>query len=931
MTQYQAKRFFIPEVIQTSQMDCGPASLKAVLEGFGIPASYGRLREACQTSVDGTSIDTLEELLVQLGLDAEQIMLPADYVLLPEAEALPAIIVVRLPNGLTHFVVVWSCHANWVQVMDPGAGRQWKTRQRFLNELFIHHFPVPALAWRDWAGSSGFLSPLQRRLRDLRLEETAITRLIDQALQDPGWRSLAALDAATRLVAAIVRTSGLEAGQEAMRVIERFYERNRVPPGLGEAQGQIEPLLFPPPYWPVTRLIEPDSGETDASDKETSDAPGEQLLLQGAVLVRIMGRRAETRLELAEGEAESEPTPLPPELAAVLEEPPADPIREVWHALRQDGLLTPAVLSVALFMAALAVMIQALLFQGVLRLGQSLGQGRQSLAALVALLVFLVALFLLEWPIATTTQRMGRRLEARLRIAFLEKLPRLGDRYFHSRLTSDMTQRAYDLRQLRSLPMLGVDLLRLTFQIILTTVGVIWLQPGSAPLAMLATLSFMGLSWLINPIMEERDLRLRSHTGALSRFYLDALLGLVPLRLHGAERAFRREHESLLVEWWRAGLDFSRMAVVLRGLSALLFSAFAVWITFAYIRQGGEARGVLLLFFWVLSLPMLGQNLAQTAQQYPMLRNRVLRILEPLGAPDEVEDDPPTTRPEEVLASGPLGEGSGVQGGVSIEMRDVAVQAGGHTILTNINLTVKAGDHMAIVGPSGAGKSSLVGLLLGWHKPASGICLVDGEPLAGQRLHQLRRETAWVDPAVQLWNRSLLENLTYGNQVEQTSGGRFALEAADLFEVLERLENGLQTPLGEGGGLVSGGEGQRVRLGRAMSRAGIRLVILDEPFRGLDREKRRSLLKAARQYWKEATLICVTHDVGETQGFERVLVLEGGRIIEDGAPAALASQPDSRYRMLLAAEEAVRVGLWQSADWRRLWMAGGHLTETDHK
>jgi hypothetical protein len=179
MTQYQAKRFFIPEVVQTSQMDCGPASLKAVLEGFGISASYGRLREACQTSVDGTSIDTLEELLMQLGLGAEQIMLPADYVLLPEAEALPAIIVVRLPNGLTHFVVVWSCHANWVQVMDPGAGRQWKTRRRFLNELFIHHFPVPAVAWRDWAGSSGFLSPLHRRLRDLRVIDHRQSRWLE--------------------------------------------------------------------------------------------------------------------------------------------------------------------------------------------------------------------------------------------------------------------------------------------------------------------------------------------------------------------------------------------------------------------------------------------------------------------------------------------------------------------------------------------------------------------------------------------------------------------------------------------------------------------------------------------------------------------------------------------------------------------------------
>ncbi len=125
MTAFTKRRFLVPEVVQTSAMDCGPASLKCLLEGFGRKASYGRLREACQTDVDGTSIDTIEEAAVQLGLDAEQIMLPVDHLLLPEARALPAIVVVRLPNGNTHFVVAWSCQAGFVQVMDPATGRRW--------------------------------------------------------------------------------------------------------------------------------------------------------------------------------------------------------------------------------------------------------------------------------------------------------------------------------------------------------------------------------------------------------------------------------------------------------------------------------------------------------------------------------------------------------------------------------------------------------------------------------------------------------------------------------------------------------------------------------------------------------------------------------------------------------------------------------------
>src|SRR5581483_7356064 len=98
-------------------------------------------------------------------------------------------------------------------------------------------------------------------------------------------------------------------------------------------------------------------------------------------------------------------------------------------------------------------------------------------------------------------------------------------------------------------------------------------------------------------------------------------------------------------------------------------------------------------------------------------------------------------------------------------------------------------------------------------------------------------------------------------------------EEADLDEVLARLPTGLQTRLGEGGALLSGGEGQRVRFGRAVVRGDARLVILDEAFRGLERPRRRALLERARARWRGATLLCITHDVEDTLTFDRVLVV----------------------------------------------------------
>jgi len=100
--------------------------------------------------------------------------------------------------------------------------------------------------------------------------------------------------------------------------------------------------------------------------------------------------------------------------------------------------------------------------------------------------------------------------------------------------------------------------------------------------------------------------------------------------------------------------------------------------------------------------------------------------------------------------------------------------------------------------------------------------------------------------------------------------------------------------------------------------------VLDEPLRGLARDQRSALLSAMRERWERSTLVCVTHDVGETLGFDRVLVVEGGRVVEDGQPRVLAEGP-SRYATMLAAERAVRADLWAGPGWKRLRLDGGRL------
>src|SRR5207253_2666746 len=107
--------------------------------------------------------------------------------------------------------------------------------------------------------------------------------------------------------------------------------------------------------------------------------------------------------------------------------------------------------------------------------------------------------------------RLGRRLETRLRVAFLEKIPRLVDRYFQSRLMSDMAERCHAVQTLRGLPEVGARLTRACFELVFTAAGIVWLDPASAPVVAVAGAAAVGLPLLSNPLLTGRDLRLRTH------------------------------------------------------------------------------------------------------------------------------------------------------------------------------------------------------------------------------------------------------------------------------------------------------------------------------------------------------------------------------------------------------------------------------------
>jgi ATP-binding cassette subfamily B protein len=397
----------------------------------------------------------------------------------------------------------------------------------------------------------------------------------------------------------------------------------------------------------------------------------------------------------------------------------------------------------------------------------------------------------------------------------------------------------------------------------------------------------------------------------LTRFYLDAALGLQAIRAHAAESNVRREHEKLVAQWAHSLRRLQQLAVSIEGFQLTLLFGFVAALFLVHPITGTNIGRVLLVAYWALNLPTIGQDIGTVARQFPYYRNLTLRLLDPLRAPEEeVSSDP---RSDAARGNVPC----------KIDFRSVGAMASGQTILENVSFSIAAGQHVAIVGSSGAGKSSIAALLLGWLRASSGEVYIDDQPLD---VEALRGSTAWVDPAVQIWNASLHSNLAYGSREDAARVGS-VVDAAMLRGLLENLPEGLQTRLGESGGLVSGGEGQRVRIGRAMLKERPRLIILDEPFRGLDRDKRREFLARTRALWHDCTLLCITHDLSETFDFDRVLVVEAGQVIENGLPGELAADPESRYSRLIEAERTMAAEIWGGDFWRRIKIHSGRIVQ----
>ena len=219
------------------------------------------------------------------------------------------------------------------------------------------------------------------------------------------------------------------------------------------------------------------------------------------------------------------------------------------------------------------------------------------------------------------------------------------------------------------------------------------------------------------------------------------------------------------------------------------------------------------------------------------------------------------------------------------------------TTLDNINLEIKPGETVALVGSTGSGKSTIIQLIAKFYTPSQGAIYIDGVDINEIELNSLRAQISFVDQQVRLFNDSVRGNIALG-QVDTMSKDKIenAAKVANAYEFIQGLDQGMDTQIGENGTRLSGGQRQRLAIARAIAKDAP-ILILDEATSALDSATEKQVQAAIDQMQQDRTTIIIAHRLSTVQKADRIVVLDQGRIIEQGSHQVLLEQ-DGEYAKL---------------------------------
>jgi ATP-binding cassette, subfamily B, bacterial MsbA len=490
-------------------------------------------------------------------------------------------------------------------------------------------------------------------------------------------------------------------------------------------------------------------------------------------------------------------------------------------------------------------------------------------AMLLRGLLMYLNVYMLSW--------VSIRVANDLRVRFFEHVIRLPMGFFSRTSTGDLMARIEGaMGVINTINSSFATIVRDPISIIVLLVGLVVLQPYLS----LATLVVFPIC-LIPVIIYGRKLR-KSHSGIYQKFagasnvLHESFTGIRVIKAYNLENTVVDQFRTAVKAITRYFMGSIRASELPGPLIEFIGSlgVALIFAYFAFIAPGKPPAGDLLAFFMaVFALYAPVKNLSRLQSQLILARAGVEPVYELLAQQTTL---PEPAHPKPLQARG-----------ASICFENVSFSYGEKTVLQDINLTIQPGQLVALVGRTGSGKTSITNLLLRFYDPDKGAVLIGGTDLREVSSHALRANIAVVTQETLLFNDTIRNNIALGRagasaaEIEQAAKHAYAHDF-----ITKDKELGYDTPVGEKGVNVSGGQRQRLAIARAILR-NAPILILDEATSALDTESERIVQAALEGLMEGRTTICIAHRLSTIQRADLIVVLDNGRIVEQGTHAEL--------------------------------------------